>query len=348
MGHILANINPLTRYAIVFVSLIGVYFHVAWSRRSTLLGPTLLTTLGIFFCFLGIALGLADFDPDDVKVSVPHLLQGIRTSFWVSVCGIGWALTIKLRLLAFGDAAAPAATTENATIDDLASHLALLNVAVAQGSQGNNERLDRLHAALESHAQRTAEANARILIQALAEVVHNFNSNLSEQFGDNFKQLNAGVARLVTWQQQYEEQLNKLIETEAASTQTMAEASLRYSDLIAKSGEFVRTTESFGSMLGKLDIEREQLTAGLQSLSGVIDKAAHNLPKIEEKIADMTAQISRGVQANQEALGAVLKSSWQSIQVHNQHLTAMLAKSLEAANKDVGAYARLTADVKSM
>jgi hypothetical protein len=360
MGHILANLNPLTQYAIVFVSLVGIYFHVVWSRRSTILGPTLLTTLGIFFCFLGIALGLADFDPNDVKVSVPHLLQGIRTSFWVSVCGIGWALTIKIRLMIFGDAKAPAAVSENATIDDLAAHLSQLNEAVADSGEGslvsqikllranNNERLEQLHSALESHAQRTAEANARVLIQALSEVVHNFNSKLNEQFGENFKELNAGVGRLVTWQQQYEEQLNKLIETEAASTQTMAEASSRYSDLIAKSGEFVSTTESLGSLLGKLDVEREQLTNGLQNLSGVIDKAAHNLPKIEEKIADMTAQISRGVQANQEALGAVLKSSWQSIQVHNQHLTAMLAKSLEAANRDVGAHARLTADAKSM
>jgi hypothetical protein len=352
LGRILANMNPLTEYAIAFVSLVGIYFQVFWSRRGIALGPTLLTTLGIFFCFLGIALGLADFDPNDVKSSVPHLLQGIRTSFWVSVSGIGWALTIKIRFVMFGDPSPAAGNAGGASIDDLASELISLNSSISGtgdssltsrmrlGQSDNAERLERLIHAFETNTQATAEANAKALIQVLADVVRDFNSKLDEQFGENFKQLNAGVERLVTWQIQYERQLNTLIERETAMSQSMLDASLRHQELVANSGAFAATAESLKELLTTLNGEREKLADGMLLLAGLVDKASLGLPTIEKNIVEMTDQIARGVQANQEMLASVLKSSWQSVQVHGQHLTAILAKSLETATRDAAAHQR--------
>jgi len=357
LSRILSNLNPLTEYAIVFVSVVGLYFQIRWSRRGIALGPTLLTTLGIFFCFMGIAIGLADFDPNDVKSSVPHLLQGIRTSFWVSVSGIGWALTIKIRYAIFGDtglslAAATNGTTAGATVDDLATQLLLLNSAVAGkgdaslanqlrvGRNDSNERLDKLVHAIETQMQGTAESNARALIQILSEVVHDFNSALNVQFGDNFKHLNEGVARLVTWQSQYEQQLNGLIERESAMSKSLEDISVRYQELVDNSGIFVGTAESLNGLLSTLNGEREKLAAGLTVLAGLVEHATTGLPNIEKNIVEMTNQIARGVQTNQEMLASVLKSSWQSVQVHSQHLTAILTKSLEAANRDAAAHLR--------
>ena len=104
MDHIWTNLNGLTQSAIVVISLIAIAFHIRWTRRNTALGPTFLTTLGIFFCFIGIAWGLLNFDPSDIKYSIPRLLEGIRTSFWASVAGIFWALTLKARVAIWGDA----------------------------------------------------------------------------------------------------------------------------------------------------------------------------------------------------------------------------------------------------
>jgi hypothetical protein len=64
--------------------------------------PTILTTTGIFFTFLGIALGLAHFDTENIQASIPALLGGLKTAFWASVAGVGGALTIKFRHFFFG------------------------------------------------------------------------------------------------------------------------------------------------------------------------------------------------------------------------------------------------------
>jgi ABC-type transporter Mla subunit MlaD len=350
MQHLLANLNPLTEWAIAFVSAVGILFQVRWSRRSAAIGPTLLTTLGIFFCFMGIALGLADFDPNDVKSSVPHLLQGIRTSFWVSVTGIGWALTIKIRLAIFGDAALQSGQTEGATVNDLVNQLVALNTAVAGTSETSllgqsrlartdvNARLEKIIDRFDQYAMRTAEENSRVLIAALAEVVHDFNSKLNDQFGQNFKELNHAAARLVTWQVQHEEELRRMIERDSTTSEAMSRASESYAALVDKSTVFVGTAASLDSLLENMNAKREELSAHIQLLAQLVDKASDGLPRIEQQIVEMTNQIARGVQKNQEMLGSVLKSSWQSIQVHNQHLTTIIAKSLEAAQQEAAAH----------
>src|SRR5438105_12698261 len=88
--------------------------------------------LGIFRCFLGIALGLFHFDADNIQGSVPSLLNGIKTSFWASIAGIGCAITIKARYQIFGPPKfRPGAAIQGATIDDLARLLQSLHQSLA-------------------------------------------------------------------------------------------------------------------------------------------------------------------------------------------------------------------------
>jgi len=66
--------------------------------RSSPLGfvPTMLTTIGILGTFLGISLGLAEFDPshvgedtDALMASSVSMLQGMKTAFYTSLVGMG-------------------------------------------------------------------------------------------------------------------------------------------------------------------------------------------------------------------------------------------------------------------
>jgi hypothetical protein len=294
MNYIIGSLGLFTQAAIVCISVIGIALHLRWSRTSASLGPTLLTTLGIFFCFAGIAWGLLYFDPGDVKGSVPQLLRGIRTSFWASVFGIGWALTIKLRVLMLGG---PPLSTKGgasgASVDDLAQQLLRINRSIAgegdstllgqltQMRSDVNAGLDRLNLSFERHAERMVEANSTALISALSVVVRDFNSKLNDQFGDNFRELNAAVRRLVVWQQQYEQQLKMLIEQETATRHSMTEAAARYTDLINRSTVFTTTAEALRDLLVANEARSQQLYSSLWSLSEVAKTAATSLRRLE-------------------------------------------------------------------
>jgi hypothetical protein len=349
MAHIWTNLNGLTQAAVVVITLIAVLFHTRWTRRNTALGPTFLTTLGIFFCFIGIAWGLLNFDPSDVKYSIPRLLEGIRTSFWASVAGIFWALTIKARVAIRGDAklSVGAASQQGATLNDVADYLAKLNGALA-GSEDStllgqikllrsdsNYRLDRLNSTFEAYSEKIAEANSRALMHALQSVVHDFNAQVNDQFGENFKHLNVAVEKLVTWQAHYEQQLASLIAQETETRKSMTDAAIRFTEVVRKSAEFTDTAQSLKKLLVALNTEKEQLNFSLSTLGELINHASRGLPTLEQNITAMTRQVEQGVKANQEAMSAILRNAAQSIQAHNQQLTALLGASIATANKDL-------------
>ncbi len=349
MDHIWTNLNGLTQSAIVVITLIAVVFHLRWTRRNTALGPTFLTTLGIFFCFTGIAWGLLNFDASDVRLSIPRLLEGIRTSFWASVAGIFWALTIKARLAIWGDAKLTASPVrpQGATLNDVAEYLARLNSALAGKEDSTllgqikllrsdaNYRLDRLNATFESYTQQIAEANSRALTEALQSVVRDFNTQVNEQFGDNFKQLNAAVEKLASWQARYAEQLASLIAQETETRESMRQAAAHFTELVRKSAEFTEIVHSLKKLLVALNTEKEQLNFSLSTLGELINHASQGLPTLEQNITAMTAQVEQGVRANQEAMTAILRNAAQAIQTHNQQLTSLLAAAIAAANKDL-------------
>jgi chromosome segregation ATPase len=186
----------------------------------------------------------------------------------------------------------------------------------------SNYRLDKLNTALEDHAARVAAASERALVQALQQVMRDFNTKISDQFGENFKHLDAAVEKLVSWQSQYASQLQSLIEQETATRGSMTEAAARFTELVHKSSDFTEVAHSLKKLLIALNTEKEQLNFSLSTLGELINQASTGLPTIEHNINAMTRQIEHGVRANQEALAAVLKSAAQSMQNYHQQMSA--------------------------
>ena len=63
---------------------------------------------------------------------------------------------------------------------------------------------------LEEFADMMSRKATEQVIAALKTVIQDFNNNLTEQIGENFKQMNAAVLELVTWQENYKQQLAEM------------------------------------------------------------------------------------------------------------------------------------------
>ena len=232
----------------VFMSaIIGVtiLLHIRYNERDLHYGPIILTMLGIFGCFLGIAIGLFHFDTENIQSSVPSLLEGIKTSFWASILGICGALTIKGRYQILGSPKfSPGSVVQGATIDDLAQLLQSLHQSLAGKEdstllsqmkllrQETGYGLEAVYSSLENYLERMADNNSRALIEALKEVIRDFNAKINEQFGDNFKQLNSAVEKILVWQEAYRQQMAEMIDQQRATTENMSVAATRYSELV--------------------------------------------------------------------------------------------------------------------
>ena len=222
------------------------FFFFKFTPTTIANAPAVLTSLGIFATFVGVASGLSGFDTGNVQGSIPALLDGLKTAFWSSIAGIGGAVLIKLKhLVRSRRSDQDDAAHESATIDDLAELLRELNRSLS--GQGTNDRLDALKGSLDEFLAKAAESNSRALVDALHEVIRDFNAKLSEQFGGNFKQLNEAAAKILAWQG-------------------------HYGALVEKAEMFNGIAEGLGKVLPALDRQTEQAQEATASL---VDIAAY-------------------------------------------------------------------------
>jgi hypothetical protein len=350
----LSDLPPITQVFVLTIAALTTWLGLLrYNDFSISYGPTILTMVGIFGCFLGIALGLMHFNPAQVEESMPALVDGIKTSFWASVAGVGGALLIKFRLMFFGPPRSEIdGQIRGATIDDLANLLSRLQQSLAGQDdstllsqvklmrQESHDGMSALKASFDDFLEKAAENNSKALIQALQEVIRDFNAKINEQFGDNFKQLNAAVEKLVVWQDKYRQQLEEMILQQKTSAQNMTEATSRYQQLVSDAKVFTDVSSSLRSMLQALDTQRSQLQGSLEALARLVASAATGLPKIEEKILEMTRQIDVGVRANNEQWAAAIRAVTHSVQTSSAELKQLLAETVKVANQELNTHVK--------
>lgn len=304
-----------TSIALICIIILTIYFHVKYIEKTIDYAPTILTTTGIFATFLGIAFGLLHFDSANIEASVPALLNGLKTAFWASVIGVGGALTLKFRHFFMSEKVEETGFPEDVTPKDILIALKEINISIEQqqGSQelisqikllrqDNNERLDALKQAQIEALNMLNEMSSKTLVEALRDVIHDFNNKITEQFGDNFKELNEAVGRLLIWQEDYKSFVEQTTAQYRQVVISMEQASKDYKTLVDQAGHFTQTSQQLGEMLTALDLQKSNLQQMLASLADLLLKASGSLPEIEHKIIELTGQLTSSVQVNQERI----------------------------------------------
>lgn len=91
-----SNMHITIGVSIILVFFIFFLINLIKSKRLHSQSSDILITIGIGFTFLGIFLGLIDFDANDVENSIPKLINGIKTAFSISIFAIFGSLLLKL------------------------------------------------------------------------------------------------------------------------------------------------------------------------------------------------------------------------------------------------------------
>lgn len=352
------TLPPITQWAVTMIIICALLAHfVRYNEHTVHEGPSIFTTAGIFFTFLGIAEGLYEFNPQKIDASIPALLDGLKTAFIASVVGVGAALSIKLRYAVLGvKRSDQSSRTEGATVDDLYDQLVGVRQSLVGTDestlvsqlkltrQDTNDRLDSLGRSQTAFMQKLAENNSKALIIALQEVIRDFNTKITDQFGDNFRQLNEAVGAMLEWQDQYRGQVSEMIDQQSRTAENMEIATSRYEDLIGKAVTFNTVSESLGGLLHGLEGQREQITTSLEHLGKLLSSTSESLPKIEGKVMQLTEQITFGVKQNQDDMTKVLRDSATSFQSSIADIRNLLLETTQSANTQLNDHMRALAD----
>lgn len=340
--------DPVTTVFIAVIVGAALLLHKKFDRFSAAHGGEILTTIGILGCFLGIALALSNFDTHDVSKSVPKLLEGVKTAFWVSVSGVIGALSIKLRDRLVG--VSQAHTDDSPKEANLADVLNALNsirkglVGDAETSlvsqiklmrQEQNDNATALNESLNTFAEKVSKLGSEQLIEALRSVIKDFNEKLTEQFGENFKQLNAAVEKLVIWQQQYKEELDKLQTVQTQTAHDLRASADSLHEVAQQANAYTETAKTLQQLLDSFHKQYDSLVNTQQNLVAVLNDMKSVEPAFSKKFTDLTEAFTTGVYSMTSQIQALVKEFGTSLTQHTQSTTELITRVVPDIQKKV-------------
>ncbi|MTW21988.1 hypothetical protein [Allochromatium palmeri] len=284
--------------------------------------PTLLTTFGILGTFLGIAIGLLDFDSSHIEYSIPLLLDGLKLAFITSIIGILLATTLRLTQVLGRDGrrATGARTTE--AVMDASDPAALFRLQVqiadaqltatrqlgeqlAQMDGRLIQTLEHQHAAqlaaFSDFAGQLSELGSRQLMAALESVIRDFNDKLSAQFGENFRHLDASVGKLLAWQEQYREHMDVLGAQLELAVAGVERSQTSLQTLTQQASQITTHVEDQQSTMQALRRETLELESALGGIADLRERAKEAFPAIDQRIRTMLETIEGAVLSGLEA-----------------------------------------------
>ena len=339
-----------TMFFVGLIAFLTIYFgHIRFTRFSLVHGPEILTTAGIMGCFFGIALALLDFDTNNVQKSVPVLLSGVKTAFWASLAGVTGALYLRfLHHVRKPPVAADPALVKAASLDDVVSSMIALKKGLVGDEEGtllsqmklqrqeSKDKLDELIREFKNFSTHMVENNQKAIIEALRQVIQDFNQKLTEQFGENFKQLNSAVEKLVIWQAQYKDELDQIKSVQQQAANDLSVASKAFSDVVVRAEKFSDIAESLHSQIELMNKQRETLFTQEKALAEMLSAMKDVTPEFAKKVETMLREISEGVRLVENEIASLVKNLGVQVQSSNAELKSLLTDTITKTQKEVG------------
>ncbi|SVD12729.1 uncharacterized protein METZ01_LOCUS365583, partial [marine metagenome] len=220
----------------------GVYSLINRSKGNTANRADMALSLGILGTFLGIVAGLLGFDVKDIQGSIPQLLSGLQYAFITSIAGMSSSIIIKISAVKEKEENSTASpesihtelskingtlknnnelrTEESKELKDefkksisgdndtsLVNQIKLMKSdligQLKENKDINESGFNNLELKFSELGESIAELSSEAMVEALQQAIVEFNKQLADQLGENFKELNAGVKNLLEWQIQY-------------------------------------------------------------------------------------------------------------------------------------------------
>lgn len=263
--------------------------------------PQFLISVGILGTFYGIFIGLIEFNAAKINESILNLIDGLKLAFITSIMGIGSAIVLRIVRQVVPK---KQEEKEEVTAEDIHYQLTELINAInsdsdtSLGSQiqkmrlETNDNLNNLNKSFTEFAEKMAENNTKSLIEAIEQVMKDFNTKINEQIGDNFKRLNEGVEKLVVWQDNYKNQMAEMIEQFTTASQGIETAKDNLAQISDKMENLPKAAEDMKTLIETTQAQINDLGDKMSAFVEMKDKATNVMPDIEKKLSEMSDNVA--------------------------------------------------------
>ena len=159
---------------------------------------------------------------------------------------------------------------------------------------------NRLRAEFERFSDNVSESFSKLateeLVKALKTVIDEFNTNMVNQFGENFKHLNEAVDSMVEWQKEHRQNLEKLTEEFQVAAKSIEESRESIKSIAESSSQIAIRSESIVNCSEKLDPILHTLNGQLETFDEMSRNAQRAMPIIGRSINELTEGFAETVE----------------------------------------------------
>ncbi len=316
------SIEIISGVLIISIFAIWAYFYISKRNKENTnehlfdFIPHLFPTLGILFTFIGIAIGLWNFDSNDIEKSIPELMNGLKTAFLVSIFGVfllvifSFLTNIKKKKLEQG-----VLSDETIAINKLISVLTdLRSDLISTDNEGNALKPGNVLRDVYEESKKQSKA------------LQTFSTDLALTISAGFEQIlnnpaEGVVAELKLVKAEIENLGNKLKDPATDMTQTIVK---ELQDSMGKMIEEFKT-----SMSGDTKNEMERL-------AGLLGQAGGSLTDFPVKLQTMTENLNENFRGLQEIVQQISKQTLTQSEESTSQMKKQVEDMSRILNEQVG------------
>lgn len=283
--------------------------------------PSMISTLGVLGTFGGITLGLLFFDTNNLNVSIPLLLSGLKTAFFTSLAGMIGSLLLNRKVASLYDknsggvkdpttffhvmagysqSQVNALEEQNKLMQKQSTALEEQNKLIAGMVESVNGKLDVLTQKFEDFSEMLKKSNTDALVEVMEKLTEEFQKQMGTLIErlvqKNFDQLTQSVDRLNLWQQENKNQVATLIQQfkdiesdfETSST-TLKKVSADTQLLVSEGGKL----EQLISALNLVVLENKTYLNVAQQLQDAANLTKDNMVKFDDSTSKLNEWVRK-------------------------------------------------------
>jgi len=357
-------------YPILAIFLIGIFLYLVISlinrrKGNASYNAEMSLSFGILGTFTGIVLGLVNFDVDDIQGSIPQLLEGLKFAFTTSIAGMISSILIKLfpgkdtesRSEATPETIQAELGKINQTLErnnnelrdefkklisgdndtSLVNQIKLLKTDLVEQLKENKDLnksgFEELNIQFTQLGEKIAKLSSDAMVEALKQAIVEFNKQLADQLGDNFRQLNEGVKNLLEWQDQYKDTLEKMQDSIGVIIEKLNDATSAIEEISTSLEPIPEIVESIETLFNDAEKSIGLLSTTLESYKDMSEKATDAFPIIENNLTKMTKDLSENV----NKIGAEMEATSRTFTDSIIENTNQINKTVNDSNVNINA-----------
>ena len=274
-----------------FLTFLGVWLPFVTQNKKilnfTTYLPSLLPALGLVGTFLGIFKGLGEFDPGNIDLSLPILLDGLKLAFSTSIIGMVGSAIVKLISFVQPEIVQEDTISE----EDFYNQFKIQNENLLKIEKGIRDMEIKLTEFTSSLGESTVEQ----LIKAIESVIRDFNTKIEEQFGENFKRFNSGLEKLLEWQSTYLNELDKTKKAIDVANNLIQQHEKIVESIHTRLAEIPNMLNPVSEVIETINKERKQTEQSLDVLSKLREDAENAIPSLQASLKQLTATLSNDI-----------------------------------------------------